>query len=94
LVSAANLLRAGYFWLSISDQLFYAQKIRAFALVDDFRLKCVSIGVDFALKAADVVAMMTQLIVLCGTPKRLQFDNASEIISHALDTRPISMESH
>ncbi|GAB2904024.1 hypothetical protein GCM10027202_36370 [Microvirgula curvata] len=40
---------------------------------------------DFALKAADVVATMRHVQALRGTPQRIQVDNGSEFISVALD---------
>ncbi len=78
---------ANTFWSmdSVADQLFNGQKIRALTVVDNFSRESVAIKVDYALKAADVVATMNHLKSLRGTPKRIQVDNGSEFISHALD---------
>lgn len=40
---------------------------------------------DFALKAADVVAIMQHVQILRGTLQRIQVDNGSEFISLVLD---------
>ncbi|MBN3723143.1 transposase family protein [Burkholderia sp. Ac-20379] len=69
----------------MADQLFNGQKIRALTVVDNFSRESVAITVDYALKAADVVATMNHLKSLRGTPKRIQVDNGSEFISCALD---------
>ena len=69
----------------VADQLFNGQKIRALTVVDNFSRESLAITVDFALKAADVVMTMDHLKALRGTPKRIQVDNGSEFISHALD---------
>ena len=69
----------------MADQLFNGQKIRALTVVDNFSRESLAITVDYALKAADVVATMAKLKALRGTPKRIQVDNGSEFISHALD---------
>ncbi|MGN3961850.1 IS3 family transposase [Burkholderia gladioli] len=69
----------------VADQLFNGQKIRALTVVDNFSRESLAITVDFALKATDVVATMNHLKSLRGTPKRIQVDNGSEFISHALD---------
>ncbi|OSZ43571.1 transposase [Alcaligenes faecalis] len=69
----------------VADQLFNGRKIRALTVVDNFSRESLAITVDFALKAADVVMTMNHLKALCGTPKRIQVDNGSEFISHALD---------
>ncbi|WP_150587396.1 IS3 family transposase [Pandoraea eparura] len=69
----------------VADQLFNGQKIRALTVVDNFSRESLAITVDYALKAADVVATMGHLKALRGTPKRIQVDNGSEFISHALD---------
>lgn len=68
-----------------ADQLFNGQKIRALTVVDNFSRESVAITVDYALKATDVVATLNHLKSLRGTPKRIQIDNGSEFISHALD---------
>lgn len=47
--------------------------------------KSLAITVDYALKAADVVATMQHSQALRGTPKRIQVDNGSEFISLVLD---------
>ncbi len=69
----------------VADQLFNGQKIRALTVVDNFSRESLAITVDYALKAADVVATMAKLKALRGIPKRIQVDNGSEFISHALD---------
>lgn len=69
----------------VADQLFNGQKIRALTVVDNFSRESLAITVDYALKAADVVATMDHLKALRGTPKRIQVDNGSEFISYALD---------
>lgn len=69
----------------VADQLFNGQKIRALTVVDNFSRESLAITVDYALKAADVVATMQHLQALRGTPKRIQVDNGSEFISLALD---------
>lgn len=69
----------------VADQLFNGQRIRALTVVDNFSRESLAITVDYALKAADVVATMQHLQALRGTPKRIQVDNGSEFISLALD---------
>ncbi|QOZ82761.1 hypothetical protein DXT74_06565 [Chromobacterium sp. Rain0013] len=59
----------------VADQLFNGQKIRALTVVDNFSRESLAITVDFALKAADVVATMRHVQVLRGTPQRIQVDN-------------------
>lgn len=69
----------------VADQLFNGQKFRALTVVDNFSRESLAITVDYALKAADGVSTMDHLKTLRGTPKRIQVDNGSEFISHALD---------
>lgn len=69
----------------VADQLFNGQRIRALTVVDNFSRESLAITVDYALKAADVVATMQHLQALRGTPKRIQVDNGSEFISLTLD---------
>ena len=69
----------------VVDQLFNGQKIRALTVVDNFSRESLVITVDFALKAADVVATMQHVQALRGTPQRIQVDNGGEFISVALD---------
>ena len=69
----------------VADQLFNGQKIRALTVVDNFSRESLAITVDYALKASDVVATMEHLQAVRGTPKRIQVDNGSKFISHALD---------
>jgi len=69
----------------VADQLFNGQRIRALTVVDNFSRESLGITVDYALKAADVVATMQHLQALRGTPKRIRVDNGSEFISLALD---------
>ncbi len=69
----------------VADQLFNGQKIRALTVVDHFSRESLAITVDFALKAADVVATMPHVQTLRGTPQRIQVDNGSEFISLVLD---------
>ncbi|QNM97637.1 IS3 family transposase [Chitinimonas koreensis] len=69
----------------VADQLFNGQKIRALTVVDNFSRESLAITVDFALKAADVVATMQHVQALRGTPRRIRVDNGSEFISVALD---------
>ena len=69
----------------VADQLFNGQKIRALTVVDNFSRESLAITVDFALKAADVVATMRHVQALRGTQQRIQVDNGSEFISVALD---------
>ena len=77
-------MRAGA-WISSPIQLFNGQKIRALTVVDNFSRERQAITVDFALKAADVVATMQHVQALRGTPQRIQVDNDSEFISVALN---------
>jgi len=83
--SAVSIVNACWSMDFVADQLFNGQKIRALTVVDNFSRESLAITVDFAFKAADVVATMTKLKVLRGIPKRIQVDNDSELISHALD---------
>lgn len=53
-------------------------------MVDNFSRERLAITVDFALKAADVVATMQHVRALRGTPQRIQVDNGSKFISVAL----------
>lgn len=69
----------------VADHLFNGQKIRALTVVDNFSRESLAITVDYALKAADVVATMQHLQALRGAPQRIQVDNGSEFISKALD---------
>lgn len=69
----------------VADQLFNGQKLGALTVVDNFSRESLAITVDYALKASDVVATMQHLQAIRGTPKRIQVDNSSEFISHALD---------
>lgn len=69
----------------VADQLFNGQKIRALTVVDNFSRESLAITVDYALKAADVVATMGHLKALRGTPKQivhwfLSLDDAREKI--------------
>ncbi|WP_095210862.1 DDE-type integrase/transposase/recombinase [Chromobacterium sphagni] len=77
----------------VADQLFNGQKIRALTVVDNFSRESLAITVDFALKAADVVATMQHVQALRGTPQRIQVDNGSECISVARDPWPMSKAS-
>lgn len=69
----------------VADQLFNGQRIRALTVVDNFSRESLAITVDYALKAADVVATMNHLKAFRSTPQRIQVDNGSEFISKALD---------
>lgn len=69
----------------VADQLFNGQRIRALTVVDNFSRESLAITVDYALKAADVVATMNHLKALRNTPQRIPMDNGSEFISKALD---------
>ncbi|WP_414441765.1 IS3 family transposase [Burkholderia sp. 22PA0106] len=52
----------------VADQLFNGQKICALTVVDNFSRESVAITVDYALKAADVVATMNHLKSRPGKP--------------------------
>ncbi|WP_370551730.1 MULTISPECIES: IS3 family transposase [Chromobacterium] len=82
---AVSSLNACWSMDFVADQLFNGQKIWALTVVDNFSRESLAITVDFALKAADVVATMRHVQVLRGTPQRIQVDNGSEFISMALD---------
>ena len=69
----------------VADQLFNGQRIWALTVVDKLSRESLAITVDYALKAADVVATMNHPKALRGTPERIQVDNGSEFISRALD---------
>ena len=45
----------------VADQLVNGRKIRALAVADNFRQESLAITVDYALKAADVVATTSHL---------------------------------
>lgn len=81
----ASTLNACWSMDFVADQLFNGQRIRALTVVDNFSRESLGITVDYALKAADVVATMQHLQALRGTPKRIRVDNGSEFISLALD---------
>jgi len=67
---AVSIVNACWSMDFVADQLFNGQKVRALTVVDNFSRESLAITVDFAFKAADVVATMTKLKVLHGIPKR------------------------
>lgn len=69
----------------VADQLFNGRRIRALTVVDNYSRESLAITVDYALKAADVVATMQHIQALRGTPERIRVDNGSEFVSQALD---------
>lgn len=69
----------------VSDALFDGRRFRGLTIVDNFTRECLAIEVDQHLRGEDVVATLDRLVLLRGSPKRVQTDNGPEFISLVLD---------
>lgn len=70
----------------VSDQLYSGRRLRALTIVDNFSRECMSIEVEYSLKAGNVVWVLDRIYALTGRlPKRIQVDQGSEFVSKVLD---------
>ena len=85
--SRPDVARANDCWTMdfVSDALFDGKRFRALTVMDQFTRECLAIYADQNIKGEQVVALIRQLSIVRGVPRRLQTDNGSEFISKALD---------
>ncbi len=69
----------------MADQLVNGQRLRLLTVVDVCTRECLAIEVGPALRAEDVVRVLTEIAAVRGTPKRIYCDNGSEFQSRLVD---------
>ena len=69
----------------VSDALFDGRRLQALTVVDAFTREALAIDVDQGIKGEQVVAAVTRIASVGGTPKTIRVDNGPEFISKALD---------
>jgi putative transposase len=69
----------------VSDQLYTGQQIRILTIVDNYSRESLALKVGRCLRGEDVVAVLNELIVVRGCPKKLWCDNGTEFTSKVLD---------
>jgi putative transposase len=68
----------------VADRLSHGGKFRMLTVVDEFTRECLSIHMDYALKAKDVQAALGKVMLTRGAPCYLRSDNGSEFIEKSL----------
>ena len=69
----------------VADQLVDDRRVRALTVIDVYTRECVALEVGQSLRGEHVVAVLNQLHIHRGTPRRLLCDNGSEFRSQRMD---------
>ena len=72
--------RANHVWAYdfVEDRTRDGRKLRMLNVVDEYTRECLAIGVARRLGAADVIDVLSDLFILCGTPGHVRSDNGPE----------------
>jgi len=68
----------------VADRLIDGTKIRFLTLVDEYTRECLSLKVDYNLKAHDVLDVLSDVFISCGLPDYIRSDNGSEFTAKML----------
>ncbi len=86
-VTMGNILNVNDCWGMdfVSDSTFQGQRFRILTIVDIFSRECLGLDVNQGIKGNDVVALLEQIKLLQGVPRRIRCDNGPEFVSTILD---------
>jgi len=73
-------------WDFIHDRDERGRPLKWLSLVDEFTRECLLLEVERGLKAIDVVALVSEVMLIRGVPRHLRSDNGPEFIARALRT--------
>ena len=71
-------------WDFISDRTDNGGKLRILSVLDEYTRECLALHVARQLTAADLIAVMEQLVAQRGMPGHLRSDNGSEFVARTL----------
>jgi len=71
-------------WDFIHDRDEHGRPLKWLSLVDEFTRECLLLEVERSLKAADVVALVSEVMAIRGVPGHIRSDNGPEFIARAL----------
>ncbi len=71
-------------WDFIHDRDEAGRPLKWLSLVDEFTRECLLLEVERSLKAADVVALVSEAMAIRGVPRHIRSDNGPEFIARAL----------
>ena len=71
-------------WDFISDRTNNGGKLRILSVLDEHSRECLALHVARQLTAADLIAIMEQLVTQRGVPGHLRSDNGSEFVARTL----------
>jgi transposase InsO family protein len=71
-------------WDFIHDRDERGRSLKWLSLVDEFTRECLVLEVDRSLTAADVVALVSEVMAIRGAPRHIRSDNGPEFIARAL----------
>ncbi len=71
-------------WDFIHDRDERGRPLKWLSLVDEFTRECLLLEVDRSIKAADVVALVSEVMLIRGAPRHIRSDNGPEFIAAAI----------
>jgi putative transposase len=71
-------------WDFIHDRDGHGRPLKWLSIVDEHTRECLALEVGRSMKAKDVVAIISQVMLIRGAPKHLRSDNGPEFIASAL----------
>jgi transposase InsO family protein len=71
-------------WDFIHDRDANGRPLKWLSIVDEYTRECLALEVDRSIKAADVIDVLSQIMLVRGTPGHLRSDNGPEFIANAL----------
>lgn len=71
-------------WDFVHDRDEKGRPLRWLAIEDEFTRECVALEVERSMKATDVIDVLSQVMLIRGTPRRVRSDNGPEFIAQAI----------
>ena len=71
-------------WDFIHDRDERGRALKWFGLIDEYTRECLALEVDRSIKAADVLDILSQVILIRGVPDHIRSDNGPEFIAAAI----------
>lgn len=68
----------------MSERLYSGKKIRLLTIIDEYTRKCLTVKINYQLKANDVLEILSNLFLSEGCPDYIRSDNGSEFTAKVL----------